>query len=228
MLNSPFLFPSHPLAGSPLFFNLHSSCTRAACIYSLTGFFGGGGRFHLITLKASGHIQTGRPITADNELKKPTKKLQQDFFSFTPPSPFDKLHFGVKWNQGLWFFPPLYSHLRISGPLNQLWRCKFPCQMKMWQEEAQYTGIFTNGPSSKKVFLHIHELERHCQILCRIGSSDSMCAHLENYTLVGGHLPNTAALLLNRFALFSTDVSWGTCGISSHCSCRAACCWHPR
>lgn len=78
------------------------------------------GRFHWITMtmKATGHIQTGRraSITADNEIKKKKKRNSNKVLIFlsckiTLPSPFNKLHFGVKWNQGLWFFFFFYVHI---------------------------------------------------------------------------------------------------------------------
>lgn len=64
----------------------------------------------MTALKASGHIQTGRcaSITADTEIYKNKQKNSNKFLIFLSskiavPSPFNKLHFGVKWNQFFFF-----------------------------------------------------------------------------------------------------------------------------
>lgn len=74
-----------------------------------------------MTLKASGHIQKGRCalIPANNEIKKKERNFNKVLIflsgKITRPNTFNKLHFGVKLNQGLIFF--VFSYMFASQHL---------------------------------------------------------------------------------------------------------------
>lgn len=99
-----------PLVFQPV--QLQAGCSRqAASIYSVfhtrraskSSLSRGTFQYIITALKASGHIQTGRcaSITDDSEREKNSDRFPQlVLIKITVSSPFNKLHFGVKWNSG--------------------------------------------------------------------------------------------------------------------------------